>query len=257
MPPAPARRRASGASSASAAGTRRGRGPRHFLAAGLTALAGGACIEVPLRAAKCVQPGIRYRTIWRSRPVLRLRLRTILHLRGWAILGLDVRAALQALAATKVVDARIGGIDIAVQDLVIYGRSVIALQAVVQTLVGGLKIIPPNHVVVRHVFVDIVVVIDVGHVHGAIDDGAIYVDVRVAVVDINVGDMDVGTAALHPATVPATPGPPTSVEDAAPAAAKTPVEIKIEPRTDGKACAEGNSGSPDRAPVKADRKSVV
>jgi hypothetical protein len=100
-------------------------------------------------------------------------------------------------------------------------------------------------VIVVDVPVDRIVVIDVVHVHGAVDDVSVDVDVGVAIVDVDVVvDIHVDAAAANPAAIPATGAPasgmPAGVIDAAPAAAVAPTKAQVQPDTDGIADAKGD-----------------
>ena len=169
-----------------------------------------------------------------SGPVLRYRI------------GRAVVARIRVVVAAPVlIDLWIFGVNIAVDDLVVHSRSIVisgrdvSRPAVVPlpVVATGLAIVADSrvvylHVVVVHIFVHVIVVIDVVDVHRAIDDGSIHCNICVAVVDVDVvHDIHVDHAAIDPPAVPTSrapsAAPPTRVINAAPASPVTPAETQV------------------------------
>ncbi len=113
-----------------------------------------------------------------------------------------------------------GSIIVARTKIAVTGTTVVVARASTGLKLAaiGARIVASNIVVV-HVFVNIVVAIDVVHVHAPVDDRAIDVDVRVAVVDVHVVSVvDVSAATTDPTAIPAATAPsvgiPSGVIDA-------------------------------------------
>ena len=138
------------------------------------------------------------------------------------------------------IEARIGGIHVAVQVAIVHWWS--------RGPVGRTYVVPAIHaivvyldVLVLHVAMNGVVPADVVDVHVAMDDPAIHHHVLVSVVHIDVVDMDVRAAALHPTAAAV----PTVIVNSV----MMPIAIPVEPRTDEKPHAKGDSDSPSGPPV--------
>ena len=243
---------------ACAAGRGAERGWLHLLPAGLSPLTRCARIEIAFRPAKDVWRGPRSRGRGRSRARggrsrggpsrgrgsrphrLRLSLASGRRLRRRRLSR--TAGARSSFATAVLIETRIGGVDVAVDDPVVHRRAGGALvDADVVPVIEAHVVVAD--VVVVDVAVNGPVAVDVIDVHVAMDDVAVDDDVVIAIVHVDVGDVNARAGAVDPAgPVPAVIVNPVMM----------PIAVAVEPRADEKAHAKGDGQSPGGPAVIAD-----
>ena len=150
--------------------------------------------------------------------------------------------AWSTFATAVLIKTRIAGIDVAIDDLVVHGRTGRPLvDADVVSAIEAHVVVPD--VVVVHVAVNGLITVDVIDVHIAMDDVTVDDDVVIAIVHIDVGDVNARAGALDPSgTLPAMIVNP----------AMMPIAVAIEPGADEKTHAKGDGQSPGGPAVIAD-----
>ena len=131
--------------------------------------------------------------------------------------------------ATIGIDSRVSDIYVAPDDLVARART------------GRGNLIGASHVVVIHIAMNAAVAVEIVVVHLLANDVPVDLNVSVVVVDVDVGDVNVRTAASDPA-----PALPAMIVNAV----AGPVVITIQPRPDGQSSPKGDDASRIQDPEK-------
>lgn len=157
----------------------------------------------------------------------------------WALR--PVRAA-RAFTPTVIIETRISGIDVPIDDLVVHWRAAGPLvEADVVSAIEALIVV--LNIPIVHVAVDGFVAINVIDIHIAADDVPVNDDIVVTIVYVDIRNVDARTRAVDPSSAP-----PAVIVNAV----VVPIAITIEPGTNNETDAKGDSQTPCGSAVIAD-----
>ena len=150
--------------------------------------------------------------------------------------------AARAFTPTMIIKTRIAGINVPIDDLVVYWRA--AGPLVDPYIVSPIEaLIVVLDILVVHVAVDGPIAVDIIHIHVAMDDVRVDDNIVIAIVHVHVGDVHARAGAVDPS-----PALPAVIVNAV----VMPVAVAIEPGADEKTNAKGDGQPPGGPAIIAD-----